>query len=126
MKIALFESVKAWFPTNDSNSEHTYIDLDNFMVQRPHSTIFLKVNWDSMIQEWIKDWDYVVVDKSLEIKEWNIVVALVDWEYALKYLELDARNKFYLKSANDDYPNIYPQDELQIFWTVVGSFRKYI
>lgn len=124
MKIQLFESVKAWFPSLDQH-EWKYIDIDNFLIEKPYSTIFLKVNWDSMVGEWIINWDYVIVDKSLEAKIWDIVIWLIDWEYTLKYLSLDSDNNKYLKSANDDFPDIYPKFELQIFWVVTGVFRKY-
>ena len=54
-----------------------------------------------------------------------MVIALVDQQYTVKFLDKDKKRKSYLRAANPDYDDIYPTEELKIFGKVVGSFRKY-
>ena len=54
----------------------------------------------------------------------DIVIAVVDQEYTVKYLD-KGDTGYFLKPANKDYENIYPSNEMHIFGTVVGSFRRY-
>jgi hypothetical protein len=54
----------------------------------------------------------------------DIVVALVDRKYTMKYLAEDVSG-FYLKPGNTEYKQIRPTDSLEIFGVVTGSFRSY-
>lgn len=125
LSIPMFESVKAWFPSPASDDMRYDLNIHNFLVKNPNSTILLRVKGDSMIWEWIWEWDIVVVDKSLKYKVWDIVIAIVDWEFTMKFLMKDAWWKAYLKAANNNYDDIYPREQLEIFWVVVWAFRKY-
>ena len=77
-----------------------------------------------MIDEWIKPWDCVIVDKSKTAVEGDVVVADVDGDYTLKYY-FKEKGKPVLKPANKNYPDIHPQQDLTIFGVVVWQFRKY-
>jgi repressor LexA len=71
----------------------------------------------------ILDGDLVVVEKSASAKRGDIVVAIVDSQFTLKRLELEA-GKFVLKPENKAYPVIRPQGTLEIFGVMVGLVRK--
>jgi len=73
----------------------------------------------------LQEGDVLVVDKSQEWKRWDIIIAVVDNEYTVKYLEKDENWRWYLKPWNDNYNDIYPEQELEIFGVVTWSFRKY-
>jgi len=74
----------------------------------------IKVQGDSMIEAGIFAGDVVIVDKGLNGKVDDIVVAEVDGAYTLKYLKKD-RNGYYLMAGNSKYPEFHPQEELKIF-----------
>ena len=78
-----------------------------------------------MIDAGIYPWDVVIVDKAKSPKEDDIVIANIDHAYTLKYLKYWADKKPYLQAANANYMNIYPKEELSIFWVVVSLIRKY-
>ncbi len=84
----------------------------------------LSIKGDSMIDAGIMPGDTIVVKKGDPANEGDIVVAIVDNEFTVKYLARDKRD-FFLKPGNKAYPPIRPQDHLEIFGLVVGSFRKY-
>ena len=68
--------------------------------------------------------DTVIVKKQAPAKLGDIVVAIVDNEFTVKYLASD-KNGFFLKAGNKAYPPIRAKDHLEVFGLVVGSFRKY-
>ena len=119
-----FESVQAGFPSPATDDLKGQINLDRYLIHNPLSTIFVKVTGDSMVDAGILPNDIIIVEKWAKHLEWQIVVAVVDGDYTVKYL---AKNMqwYYLKAANSAYPDIIPQDKLEIFGVVVGSFRTY-
>lgn len=73
----------------------------------------------------ILEGDIVIVHTSKKAKIWDIVIAIVDEEYTVKYLEKDTTGVYYLKPGNENYDDIYPEEEMKIFGVVVGVCRKY-
>lgn len=124
MILPIFESVQAGFPSPATDDLKQDMRLDEYLVNTPNSTIYIKVAWDSMIDAGIHPWDGVVVEKWCKVEEWDVVVAIVDCEYTLKYYYKSAWEA-YLAPANSKYTNIYPKESLEIFGVVVWVFRKY-
>jgi len=83
----------------------------------------LTVKGESMIEAGIMPGDTVIVKKGAPAKPGDIVVAIVDNEFTVKYLEQD-KSGFYLRPGNKAFPMIRAQDHLEIFGLVVGVFRK--
>ncbi len=119
------DSVRAGLPAaaNDAGTES--LTIDEFLVDAPSRTILLTVKGDSMIEAGLQPGDYIVVEKGRSARVGDIVVAIVDNEFTLKYLAQDKRGA-YLKAGNPAYPPIRPQGQLEIFGRVSGSFRKYV
>jgi len=65
----------------------------------------------------------VIFERTHDVKPGDIVVALTEDGYTLKYLRKRGKT-FYLEAANDRYPDIHPQ-EGEIQGKVTASFRKY-
>jgi len=125
--LPTFESVRAWMPTEShDDNEIEKIAPDSFLVRRPESTFFLKVVWDSMIDAWIMEHDYVVVDTSVTAKNNDIVVASLDNEYTLKYLIKKPWDRLYFQAANSNYQDIHPKWDVHIVGVVTWSFRSYV
>lgn len=90
-------------------------------------TYALEVRGDSMIEDHICSGDYVLVERVSEVKDGDIVVALVDgMETTLKrfYVEPDGRVR--LQPANAILAPIYvPRQAVQIQGRVLAVLRKY-
>lgn len=126
LSVPMFESVKAWKPTDADDNNKIDMNIHRYLIWNPENTVMIKVNWDSMQDAGILDWDIVVVNnKNKKPLEWEIVVAIVDNEFTLKYYMKDISWKPYLRAANKNYNDIKPQNQLEIFGTVMWSFRKY-
>lgn len=97
--------VKAGFPNPAEDARGVALDLNELIIKHPVSTYYLRVDGDSMTGAGITTGDIVVVDKSLEPKNGDIVVAAVDGDFTLKYLKLRAQEAW-LVAAHPDYPPI--------------------
>ena len=100
------------------------LTIDEFLVDAPSRTTMLTVKGDSMLEAGLQPGDYIIVDKGRAARIGDIVVAIVDNEFTLKYLAQDKRGT-YLRAGNPAYAPIRPQGQLEIFGVVTGSFRKY-
>ncbi len=109
-------------PANDSNP--VGFNIDNYLIDTPSRTVLLAVKGDSMIEAGLMSGDTVIVKKGAPAKSGEVVVAVVDGEYTVKYLAHD-KTGFYLRPGNKDYSDIRANDHLEIYGLVVGSFRKY-
>jgi|SRR3989338_743367 len=109
-----------------ATAEDTYevFDFENYMRANDERTFMLRVSGDSMIDAGIYDGDLILVDTKLQPTHGLIVVAIVDGGYTVKYLRKKG-NKSYLKPANPNYKDIYPESEFKIVGVVTGSVRKF-
>ncbi|MDT8377059.1 MAG: S24 family peptidase [Mariprofundaceae bacterium] len=99
------------------------ITIDEYLVEHPSSTVLVEVRGDSMINAGIHDGDMLVVERCSSVNSGKIVVAIVDGDFTIKYLQRD-RHGYYLQPANDQFSIIRPQGSLEIYGEVVGQFRK--
>jgi repressor LexA len=100
------------------------LTIDEYLVEHPSMTVLVEVRGDSMIGAGIHSGDVVIVERCSEAAPGKIVVAIVDGEFTLKFLDRD-RGGFFLRPANPAFSLIRPQGQLEIFGVVVGLFRKY-
>ena len=96
------------------------------MFSRRGASFVLQVRGDSMIDEQIRDGDFVIVEPHTEPKEGQTVVALLeDGEVTLKQFYKEG-GRIRLQPANKDYEPLYvPADKLTVQGVVVGILRKY-
>lgn len=121
----VYESVTAGFAAPAEEQTRYSMDLERYIIEHPTSSLLVSVKGDSMIDAGIFPGDIAVVDKARTPKEWDVIIANIDYQYTIKYLRKDAQGRDYLQAANDNYMNIYPSEELQVFGVVVSIIRKY-
>ncbi len=97
--------------------------IDEMVVRVPSKTELIRVKGDSMVEAGIHEGDFLVVEKQPNANVGEIVVAIVDNEFTVKYLGRE-RNEFVLKPANQAYPVIRPRGRLEIYGVVAGLVRK--
>jgi repressor LexA len=101
------------------------IELKDMFPAR-EGTFLLRVRGDSMIDEQIRDGDYVVVEKRSRVKDGDVVVALLeDGDATLKKLYRDKKhNRYRLQPANPEFEPTFV-DRLDVQGVVVGVLRKF-
>lgn len=118
------DSVRAGLPQAANDPGLDSIEIDNYLVRQPSRTVLLTVKGDSMIDAGLVEGDHIVVDRGAAATVGDIVVAIVDNQFTVKYLAQDKRG-FYLKPGNPDYDLIRPQGQMELYGVVTGSFRKF-
>ncbi len=128
-RLPLVGTIAAGFPI-EAVEEREHLDLEELFVRsssKTGETFVLKVRGDSMIDEQIRDGDFVICEQRTTYRNGQTVIALLDnGEATLKkfYKERDGRIR--LQPANDSFEPIYadPQDIL-IQGLVIGVVRAY-
>lgn len=112
--------IPAGFPSPASDYVDQRLDLNEYLAVNPEATFFLRVQGDSMTGAGIHDGDLLVVDRSLQAKSGQVVIAVIDGEFTVKRLQRYG-GKVWLKAENPNYPHIELQEgqELEI-WGVVS------
>lgn len=89
------------------------VSLQEWLVDDEEWTFMLTVQGDSMIDAGIFDGDTVLVEKTSNFRDGQIVVALLNDGYTVKYLRKKS-NLMRLEPANKKYRDIVPTEENQI------------
>ncbi|MDO3665359.1 LexA family protein [Acinetobacter higginsii] len=126
MEISVaIEKISAGFPSPAQDYIDKKIDMNEHLIQNECATFIVKVASLSMINAGIDIDDELIVDRSLEAKHRDIIVALVDNDFTVKRLMLDEDGRIWLKAENPEYSNIYFDDGQQLeVWGVVTFVLK--
>tara|TARA_B100000700_G_scaffold331488_1_gene464767 strand:+ start:1572 stop:1988 length:417 start_codon:yes stop_codon:yes gene_type:complete len=119
------ESVSAGFPSPAEDYLENSINLNEYLINHPYSTFFLRVSGDSMSNANINHGDLLIVDRSINPKPNNIVIALLDGDFILKRL-IKKDNELYLKAENYNYSAIplSSYNEVQIWGVAIYVIHK--
>lgn len=120
----LVDSVQAGVPQPANDIPIEGLEIDAYLVDNPSVTVLMDVRGESMKDAGLLHGDIVVVKKNVPASIGDIVVARVDGDFTVKYLAKDKRG-YYLKPANDEFDDIRPIGDLDLYGRVVGSIRKY-
>lgn len=113
--------IHAGFPSPAQDYMGESIDLNRELVRHPATTFYARAVGDSMKGCGIDDGDLLVIDKSIEPREGDIVVAFIDGEFTLKTVKLEPDGScLWLMPANEDYPPIkVTEDNHFVIWGVL-------
>ncbi|HDI1577831.1 LexA family protein [Acinetobacter baumannii] len=118
------EKISAGFPSPAQDYVDKALDMNEHLIKNATSTFIVKVASLSMLNAGIDIDDELIVDRSLDAKHGDIVVALVDNEFTVKRLMIDESGQW-LKAENPEYKNIYLQEGQElIIWGVVTHIIK--
>ena len=113
--------VSAGFPSPADDYVEKSLDLNQFLVQKPAATFFVRAQGDSMLGAGIHHNDILIVDRSINASHGKIVVCALNGELTVKRL-VQAEQGWCLQPENPAYPDIPIQDELDmVIWGVVTN-----
>jgi DNA polymerase V len=118
-------SVPAGFPSPAEDYAQGKLDLNEYLVEHEAATFCVRVKGHSMTGAGILDGDIIVVDRALEARHGDIVLAVIDNELTVKELHLE-NGWVRLLPNNPDFPPIdfKTGQELTIWGVVKGVVRK--
>ncbi len=109
--------------------EHTeeYVKIGEGLLGRGEDVFSLRVQGDSMIEDGIFDGDYIFVKKQREIRDGEIVAAMIDGEATVKRIYKEGA-RVRLQPANSAMEPIFIREsdarETAVLGRVVGVFRR--
>ena len=119
------ERVQAGFPSPAQDYIDKTIDLNEHLIKNPVATFIVRVNSLSMLGIGLDINDELVVDRSLEAKHRDIVIALIDNDFTVKRLMIE-NGQHWLKAENPEYSDIYLDEGQElIIWGVVTYALKH-
>ena len=114
-------TVRAGFPSPADDYIVENIDLNKYLIKHPTATFLVKVAGDSMIDVGINPDDILVVDRSLEVKNGDIIIVAINGELTVKKLSKTSKGVF-LMPANKKYQPIPIHDfNDNVIWGVVTN-----
>jgi len=124
--LPLLGAVAAGLPI-EAVQERETLAVPPDMLRRQRDNYVLRVEGNSMIEEQIRDGDYIVVQAQEHAEDGQMVVALVGGDSAtVKKLYREAGGRIRLQPANPTMePIIVPAVDVRIQGIVVGVIRKY-
>src|SRR5262249_5629039 len=116
-------AVEAGFPSPAEEALGDTMDLDEFLIKNKEATYILKVTGDSMTGAGILPGDMVLVERGLEPRDGDIVIAQVDHQWTMKYFRKRGR-RGYLEAGNKTFKPSYPKEEVKGATGVIGVIPK--
>jgi len=97
--------VSAGFPSPADDSLEKNLSLDELLIKHSAATYFVRVQGDSMVRAVIHSGDILVVDRAIEPRSGNVVIALIDGEFVVKRFNR-SEGKCYLLAENPAFKPI--------------------
>jgi repressor LexA len=125
VELPLLGRVAAGSPIEAITGTETVFVPEDMVGRR--DTYVLQVKGESMIDEQIRDGDYVIVEDRTSVRDGEMVIALVGGDsVTLKKLYREGEGRVRLQPANRRMKPIYvDQDDLRVQGVVIGVLRKY-
>jgi repressor LexA len=125
VSVPIYGSIPAGLPADATQEEEgcVLIDVETLGIKPTARTFGLKVRGDSMIGKSIVDGDIAIIEHGVQPRTGDVVAALIDGQVTLKTFVMKG-GKPYLRAENPRYPNLIPQEELQIQGVMVALIRK--
>ena len=123
--LPLLGTVAAGLPIEAIEEQET-VSIPHDML-RPGNNYVLRVRGDSMVDEQIRDGDFIVVNSRQSAENGEMVVALVDGDSAtVKKYYREGRGKIRLQPANALMePMFFDEAQVRVQGVVVAVIRRY-
>ena len=129
LALALAPTIKAGFPSPADYYLLDSLDFIRDLIKNPEATFYGRVSGDSMIEAGICDSDIAVIDRSLQPVDGDVIVAFVNGEFTIKYLDLKHKEEGYieLRPANANYLpiRIDADDNFRVWGVVVWTIKQW-
>lgn len=129
LSLALAPNIKAGFPSPADDYLRDSLDFNRDLIKNPEATFYGRVSGDSMRDAGINEGDIAVIDRSLQPTDGDVIVAYVNEEFTIKYLDLTHKEEGYieLQPANPEYSpiRINSTDNFRVWGVVVWTIKQW-
>ncbi|MEO6289163.1 MAG: translesion error-prone DNA polymerase V autoproteolytic subunit [Ginsengibacter sp.] len=114
-------AVKCGFPSPALDYMEERIDLNKVLIQHPLSTFIIASEGYSMTDAFIPPKAKLIVDRSLQAKNGDIILAVLNGEFTIKYLKQN-NLRCWLVPANKKFKEVEINSEMDFqIWGVITS-----
>lgn len=123
----VLSGVSAGFPSPADDYIETSIDLNKELIRHPFATFYVRATGDSMIDAGIRPDATLIVDRAIETKSGDIVIARICDEMCVKELFIDDEGKVFLVPKNANYKPILISEDLdfEIWGKVICAINRF-
>ncbi len=123
----ILSRVAAGFPSPAEDYIESSIDLNRELIRHPFATFYVRASGDSMIDAGIRPNATLIVDRAIETKSGDIVIARIGDEMCVKELFISDDGKVLLVPKNENYKAIEITEDMdfEIWGKVVCSINKH-
>lgn len=118
--------VAAGFPSPAEDYVEGRIDLNRDLIKHPLATFYVRADGDSMSPR-IEPGDLLVVDRMVEPKNDDIVIARINDTLCVKKIRIEDGGDIWLLSENKMYPPIQITEEMdfEVWGRVMYSIQQH-
>ncbi len=123
----VLSSVSAGFPSPADDYIESEIDLYRELIRHPAATFCVRAAGDLMIDAGIKPNATLIVDRMIETKSGDIVIARIGDEMCVRELFIDDEGKVFLMPKNVNYKPIIIDENMdfEIWGKVICSINRH-
>ena len=118
--------ISAGFPSPAEDFTELSISLDKYLIQNPAATFMAYANGNSMVQAGIHHGDILIIDRSINARDGDIIIAVLHGEFTVKQLSI-VKGIFFLIPKNPRYSPVEISGDIdfEIWGVVIYSIRKH-
>lgn len=115
------------FPSPADDYIESVIDLNQELIRHPFATFLVRATGDSMIDVGIQNETVLIVDRMVETKPGDIVIARIGDEMCVKELFIDDEGRVLLMPKNENFKPLEITEDMdfEIWGKVVCSINKH-
>ena len=121
--------VQAGFPSPAQDYVDRSLDFNKELIEHPSATFYAKVVGFSMIEAGISEGDIVVIDRAIDPRQDDIVVAYLNGEFTMKYIDFTDRRKgiVWLRPGNPAFPSfkIESAEDFRVWGVVIKVIKSF-
>jgi DNA polymerase V len=117
--------IAAGFPSPADDHIESSLDLNEYLIEHPAATFYVRVSGESMIKAGINPNDILIVDRAVEPVDGKIVIAVLNGELTVKRL-VTKQSKVFLYPENDAFKpiEVSPEAEFKIWGVVTNVIHR--
>lgn len=121
--------VQAGFPSPAQDYVDKSLDFNKELIEHPSATFYAKVVGFSMVDAGISEGDIVVIDRAVEPEQDDIVVAYLNGEFTMKYIDFSERdkNRIWLRPGNANFPaiKVNAAEDFRVWGVVIKVIKNF-
>ena len=118
--------ISAGFPSPAEDFTQLSISLDKHLITNPAATFMAYANGNSMVDSGIHHGDILIIDRSLNARNGDVIIAMLHGEFTVKQVSI-MNGDMFLIPRNPQYVPVKISSEIDFdIWGVVTySIRKH-